>query len=181
MTENDILDLIARDPWMMQVLETAATLDLPDWMIGAGFVRNKVWDHLHGYVSDRVDTADIDLIYFDPSDLSELAEKEYDEILREQIDVNWSTKNQARMHVVNDEEPYTSSTDGLAHWVETPTCVAVTLDDDVLRLIAPHGIDDLVNLRVTLSPAFTRKIELMKERIEKKKWLEKWPKLKVEI
>ena len=42
MTEKDILDLIKRDKWMMDVLRVAEKLNLPDWIIGAGFIRNKV-------------------------------------------------------------------------------------------------------------------------------------------
>ena len=32
---------------MMNVLNEANKLNLPDWVIGAGFLRNKVWDYLH--------------------------------------------------------------------------------------------------------------------------------------
>jgi len=64
MTESDILNLIKSDPWMMRMLNTAASMNLPDWLIGAGFVRSKVWDHLHGYTTESRPT-DIDLIYFD--------------------------------------------------------------------------------------------------------------------
>ena len=118
MNDSEILDLIRADPWMMRVLGAAAALGLPDWMIGAGFVRNKVWDHLHGFANAEVRTADIDLIYFDPTDLRESTEKEYDRQLRAACDVNWSAKNQARMHEVTGDAPYTSAADGLAHWVE---------------------------------------------------------------
>ena len=118
MNDGEILDLIRADPWMMRVLGAAAALGLPDWMIGAGFVRNKVWDHLHGFANAEVRTADIDLIYFDPTDLRESTEKEYDRRLRAACDVNWSAKNQARMHEVTGDAPYTSAADGLAHWVE---------------------------------------------------------------
>ena len=76
MNESKILKIIEDDPWMMGVLKAAESMDLPDWMIGAGFVRNKVWDHLHGYQNSEVPTSDIDLIYFDPSDISEEKEKE---------------------------------------------------------------------------------------------------------
>ena len=144
MNDGEILDLIRADPWMMRVLGAAAALGLPDWMIGAGFVRNKVWDHLHGFANAEVQTADIDLIYFDPTDLRESTEKAYDRQLRAACDVNWSAKNQARMHEVTGDAPYTSAADGLAHWVELATCVAVTLQDGALRLIAPHGIGDLI-------------------------------------
>jgi hypothetical protein len=175
----DILDSIRADPWMMRVLSTAAALDLPEWMIGAGFVRNKVWDHLHGFANAEVQTADIDLIYFDPADLRESTEKDYDRQLRAACDVNWSAKNQARMHQVTGDLPYKSAADGLAHWVESATCVAVTLQDGTLRLIAPHGTGDLVRLIVRRSPAFKGGIRTMQERVASKRWLEKWPRLQL--
>ncbi len=178
MTEDDILDLIRKDEWMMTVLRAARSLELPDWVIGAGFVRNKVWDHLHGY-TERTPLADIDLIYFDPSDISEDREKVYDRKLRELVDTSWSTKNQARMHTVNGNEPFTSSEDGLAHWIETPTCTGVKLlEDDSLQLIVPHGIDDLVNLRVRPTNP-ERDSALFQERVTKKRWKELWPKLEI--
>ena len=43
MTEQDILKIIENDKWMMDILHVAERLNLPDSMIGAGFVRNKVW------------------------------------------------------------------------------------------------------------------------------------------
>ncbi len=179
MNEGDILDLIRDDAWMMGVLRAAAGLDLPEWMIGAGFVRNKVWDHLHGFENAEVPTADIDLIYFDPADVRESTEKEYDRRLRAVCDVNWSAKNQARMHEVTGDAPYSSAEDGLAHWVEQATCVAVTLRGGELRLIAPYGIGDLVGLIVRPSPGFTRDRAVLRERVASKRWLETWPRLRV--
>ena len=41
-TENDICQLIMRDAWRMDMLRYARRLDLPDWSIGAGFVRAAV-------------------------------------------------------------------------------------------------------------------------------------------
>jgi uncharacterized protein len=175
--ESDILDLIRADPWMMRVLSAAASLDLPGWMIGAGFVRNKVWDHLHGFTNAEVPTADIDLIYYEPADVRESTEKEHDKRLRALCDVNWSTKNQARMYAVVGDAPYASSEDGLAHWVESATCVAVTLHGGELRLIAPYGIGDLVQLIVRKNPGFTRDAAVFHQRVASKRWLETWPRL----
>ncbi|WP_434154138.1 nucleotidyltransferase family protein [Pseudomonas sp. JZ134] len=42
-------DWIAEDPLRCQVLTCVAQLHLPDAWVAAGFVRNLVWDHLHGY------------------------------------------------------------------------------------------------------------------------------------
>ena len=43
-------------------------------MIGAGFVRNPVWDHLHNYENETPST-DIDIAYFDPVNKDEEIEK----------------------------------------------------------------------------------------------------------
>ncbi len=64
-----IADIIADDPVGMKQLRAARTLALPDWCIAAGFVRNQVWDHLHG-ISPPRPPADIDVLYYDASLLS---------------------------------------------------------------------------------------------------------------
>ncbi|MEO5646510.1 MAG: nucleotidyltransferase family protein [Candidatus Paceibacterota bacterium] len=179
MTEQDVLTLISNDPWMMEVLRAAETLHLPQWAIGAGFVRNKVWNELSSY-SNRVHSTDIDLIYFDPTNTNEEVEKDYDRLLRDIINVEWSTKNQARMYLVDNEKPYSSTVDALAHWPETATAIAVTIEDGTLKLIASYGIHDLVNLIVRPCPKFNKGMERVKERMEKKKWLEQWPGLTLE-
>ena len=182
MEEADILKLIYKNEWMMGVLKAAQELELPDWMIGAGFVRNKVWDYLHGFRNAKVPTNDIDLIYFDPHDPKETTEKKYDDTLKKQININWSCKNQARMHIINGDRPYKNSLDALSHWVETATAIAVKLEqDDSLTLFAPHGLDDLFNLILRPTPAFTNKdkIHIFRKRIAQKEWLKKYPKLKV--
>ncbi len=46
-TEADIIRLVKDDKWMMKVLTAAASLDLPDWWVCAGFVRSKIWDTMH--------------------------------------------------------------------------------------------------------------------------------------
>lgn len=67
-SEDEIRSLIANDPWRMKVLQAAQELDLPDWWIGAGFVRNLVWNAIEG--KDAETTRDVDLVYFDKMTLS---------------------------------------------------------------------------------------------------------------
>lgn len=179
MNEKDILKLIENDPWMMNVLSVAKSVALPDWMIGAGFVRNKVWDFLHGYNNKEVPTSDIDLIFYDPTDVSEEKEELLNRLLQEKLNINWSVKNQARMHLKhNKTKPYKNTEEALAEWVEIPTCVAVRLEENgTLKLFAPHGIDDLVNLVVRPTLSQTNNLELFWERIKSKEWEKKWPKL----
>ncbi|QKY69328.1 nucleotidyltransferase family protein [Lentibacillus sp. CBA3610] len=69
-SEKDILKVINEDDWMMDILTTVKSLNLPDWWVCAGFVRSKIWDILHGY-SERTPMPDIDVIYFDDTNISE--------------------------------------------------------------------------------------------------------------
>lgn len=166
---------------MVAILRTVRGLQLPDCWVSAGFVRNTIWDALHGYpVSGKLN--DLDVIYFSPDNLGKDLEKALEAKLRALLPAyHWSVKNQARMHLHNHETPYQSSTDAMAHWPETATAIGVRLNArDHVELAAPYGVDDLVQLRVRVSPRFTRNIEIYRQRIREKEWLEKWPRLQIE-
>lgn len=173
---------------MMEVLQTVKKLHLPDWWIGAGFIRSKVWDHLHNYKT-RTPIPDIDVIYFDQSDFSKIeetnestkAEDMYQDTLKTLMpNTNWSVINQARMHNFHNHPPYKTSAEGLSYWVETATCVGVKIDEkNNIVLTAPHGVGDLVNLILRPTPDSGAEKGKFEERIANKEWLKKWPKLKV--
>ena len=65
---------------MIEILQAASTLGLPDWWICAGFVRSKIWDVLHGFM-ERTWTPDVDIIYFDPANIDENFEKDLEKKL----------------------------------------------------------------------------------------------------
>lgn len=185
MLENreDIVTLIQQDAQMTKIIQTAATLNLPDWWICAGFVRSKIWDTLHGFKT-RTPISDVDVIYFDESKIKEDRDKELEKILRKQLpEVPWSVKNEAGMHLRNDIGPYTSAEDAISKFPETATAVAVKIDrEDRLILTAPHGIEDLLNMEVKPTPFFERtkaRAVFYEERIKKKNWQSIWPKVKV--
>jgi hypothetical protein len=190
MTDKDILDLIREDNWMMDILKAAESLDLPDWWIGAGFIRDKVWDYLSGY-KQRTPLNDIDIIYFDKLDFSPNEENSFstksEDIFQEKLNklipnVGWSVTNQARMHLFHKTKPYKNSEDALSEWSETTTCIAVNLRKGKLSLITPYGVDDLVNLILRPIPNYKEKFafdpKAFERRIKEKRWKEKWPKLK---
>jgi len=179
MNEQDILNLIKKDEWMMNILEIAEKLNFPDWVIGAGFVRNKVWDYLHGFSNLKVDTNDIDLIYFDPQGNNKEADKQLSQKLKEQTGIDWEVKNQFYMHTRNDDFPYKSTEDALSRWPETATSLGVKLENGDLKLIAPYGIDDLINLVVRPCLKFPAGLKGVEERAQEKNWFKKWPKLKL--
>jgi len=111
-------------------------------------------------------------------------EKEYVGALKRLLPtIPWSVKNQARMHSVNNNSPYTSSIDAISRFPETATALGVKLDDrDNVILTAPHGIEDVVNLRVKPTPSICENKEQMKiyeERIRKKNWQVVWSRVEI--
>ena len=178
-SEEDITNLICADAWMMDVLRAAQKLDLPDWWIGAGFLRNKVWDAIENKQSEP--TRDVDLVYFDEADTARETDYTLDEKMKHAHPfAEWEIRNQARMHYVNGFASFTSAADGISHWVETATCVAVKLDADDLRFLFCYGTDDLYELVARPTPYFKSAglIDRFHTRVEEKKWQARWPNLR---
>ncbi len=173
--------MVKEDKWMMDVLLEASKLNLPDWMIGAGFLRNKVWDKLHDIKREVADTGDIDLAYYSPGDTREI-DKQISAKMNGALGLRWEIINQSYTHEWHNRElPYKDTEEAISEWVETPTCIAVTLYNGEPKIIAPHGIDDLVNLIIRPAPCRKMDLETFFNRVESKNWLKKWPKLRVVI
>jgi hypothetical protein len=85
------------------------------------------------------------------------------------------------MHYVDNFEPFTSTADGIAHWVETATCVAVKLKDGQLTYLFCYGMDDLLGIIVRPVPYFQtgNRLRAFRNRAEKKQWTKRWPSLVV--
>lgn len=180
--EEDIIKAIEKDEWMMDLLRAVKTLNLPDWWICAGFVRSKIWDVIHNF-STRTPLPDIDVIYFDSKKVDELEEKKIEKKLSSLVpNIPWSVKNQARMHMINNVSPYSSSVDSISKFPETVTSLGVKLDEkDDIKLIAPWGLNDVVNLEVRPTPYFATKerIHIYEKRVTEKNWSSIWDGVKV--
>jgi hypothetical protein len=177
--ESRIVAILQHDPVLKRALPALAALGLPDAWIGAGAVRNPVFDHLHGLPPRPL--ADIDVAWFDPADASVERDMAIEAALRETVpDLPWSVHNQARMHARNGHAPYAGAVHAIGHWVETVTAVGVRLGPDgEIEIAAPHGLDDLVDLVLRPVPAYRDKIEVFRSRIREKGWLARWPRLTI--
>lgn len=163
----------------MEALAIAADQNLPDWCLAAGFVRNLVWDRIHGRAK-TTPLNDIDLVYFDPHDPTEARDLDIERVVREIADFPWSVKNQARMHQRNADQPYTSTADAMSYWVEVETAVGVCLDrNGKIDLVAPFGLDALMAGTVTMNSKRPKPADF-RHRIASKGWLERWPRLIVQ-
>jgi hypothetical protein len=173
-----IADIIAQDPVGMKQLRAARSLTLPDWCIAAGFVRNRVWDHLHG-ISPPRPPADIDVLYYDKADLSKETEQGFEARLNALLPAPWQVRNQARMHVWKNLPQHASSADSMTYWLETVTAVGVRLeDDDRLTVIAPLGTDDLLGLMCRPTDFGRARLNEYEARIASKGWRTLWPKVR---
>lgn len=177
--------ILRASPSMMQVLETAAALDLPDWLIFSGAVYQRVLNHVTGRDPDY-GIKDYDLGYFDP-DTSYEAEDvvirrvaaAFEAPLSEMVEV----RNQARVHLWFEQkfgEPYgplADSAEALGRFVSPLYAVGVRLDrSGEMRIFAPFGLEDLFQMRLRPNPlrktgGFERTAASAKAR---------WPEIRVE-
>lgn len=164
----------------MDALRLARDLHLSDWAIGAGAIRNVVWDRLHGYATSA--PTDIDLIWFDAHPAR--TDVELQTHLRRQAPrLNWDVTNQAQVHqwyattYGRTLTPCHGLADAIAAWPETATTLAVRLEaDDTFTIIAPLGLHDLFDLVLRRNPAFPD-VAQFQQRVRAKRFLQRWPQL----
>ena len=170
--------LLESDELRLNALECVRLLDLPDCYIAAGFVRNLVWDFLHKKALPT-QLNDIDVIYFDPSETNPEQYQVYESMLRElNPNLHWQVRNQAFMHLRNNDNPYTSSLDAMSYWPEKETAIGIRkLNDGRLQCVSAFGIDSLFNLHITHNPKRLRSV--FEERVNSKGWLITWRNLEV--
>ncbi|WP_245215211.1 nucleotidyltransferase family protein [Pararoseomonas baculiformis] len=163
----------------MPLLRAVAALGLPDGWIGAGFVRDAAWDHLHGRPPGPP-AADVDVVWFSPERPSADADRAIEARLRAAVPgVAWSVTNQTRMHGRNGDPPYRDTADAMRHWPETATAVAARWDGERVRILAPLGLADLLGGVIRPGPRFTgAKRPVFEQRVASKRWRERWPLLR---
>ena len=133
--------IMMADPGRWAVLDIVRSLDLTDCWVGAGFVRDAVWDNLHGRVPGEL-TAEIDVIWFGSGNSNAAEDRALEaELHTMRSDMNWSVKNQGRMNQRNGDADYRSAMDAMRFWPEAATAVAVRRSDqDRCEIAAPFGL-----------------------------------------
>jgi len=174
--------LVAGDAAMMRALRVVAAAAPEGSWIGAGFLRNTVWDALHGRPPDVAGLADLDVVFHDAAWASLARDAALEQALHAAApDRPWSVTNLARMHGRNGHAPYRNVADAIAQWPETATAAAVRLGVAGVELLAPHGLDDLLGLVLRPTPAFVGRTGVIQARMEAKGWRARWPLLRVAL
>jgi uncharacterized protein len=183
--QQRLVEIARESPWFMAALVAVRQLALPEWCIGAGAIRNLVWDSLHGKSSPS-QLSDADVAYFDATDTSPQRDKELQGKLQAlDPSVPWEVTNQAGVHQWFEEhfghavEPLCSLEEAVASWPEFATAVGISLgQDNSLQVIAPHGLEDLFAIIVRRNPARVS-IETYRQRVAQKRYPERWPRVRV--
>ena len=183
--EARLIALAQESSWFWPALLAVRTLNLPSWCIGAGAVRNLVWDSLHG-LEPSWTSSDLDVAYFDSTDLCTEREASFESRLASmRPEFPWEVTNQAAVHTWFETafghavDPLTSLEAAVASWPEYATAVGLTLlPDDTIKVIAPYGLDDLFAMVVRRNPARVS-VATYRKRVEQKQYRNRWPRVTV--
>jgi hypothetical protein len=159
-------EIIRSSPILMDVLQGLRDDRVPDHLLVAGAIYNLVWNRLTGR-PDLNGINDIDVFYFDDSDLSYEAE----DVVIKRLDRRFAhlplpvqVRNQARVHLWCPQkfgvafEPLTSSAEMLRRYASKTHSVGARLEaDDSLTIVAPFGLDDIFSFRIVPNRALMNK------------------------
>ena len=204
-----VCEIIQADSHRMLCLHALQQLALPQGYLGAGFLRNAIWDFLY-QKSTPTPLNDVDVIYFDANNTQRAKDTFYEMQLNEVLpQVKWQVKNQARMHVLHGHAPYKNCEEAISYWIEKETCVAIALssaDSVALSASASASGSSSANGKARLSSSFETagpfeilapfglqanfagtisinpkypRPDVFNERIQNKRWCEIWPTLTV--
>ena len=147
------ITILKKNDELMDVLNYIEKLKLPNFYIAAGSVFQTIWNYYDN--NDlNYNIKDIDVIYYNSSDLSVETDIKYYNLINEyckskkytyEIDVS----NEARMHLWKKEkynidvEPYINSEDAIDKWIATVHAVGITKVDNKIKVYAPYGLSDI--------------------------------------
>jgi len=181
---SELKSTVLASPILASIIDRWDAIALPDCWIAAGAVAQTVWNRKFG-LPPAHGILDVDIIYFDPTDLTESAEAGHAERVSSEfvgIPVRFDVKNEARVHLWYAEKfgnqiaPYSSATDAIESFPTTATAIGLKPSGGGLLLNAPFGSQDLMNGTVR---ANKRQItsEIYNAKVER--WTAIWPGLTV--
>lgn len=180
------LDIVLADPIVSATIAAACELDLPDWLVVSGVLYNAVWNALTGRPPGH-GTKDIDLFYFDDTDLSYAAE---DAVIRRaephftHLPLPVEIRNQARVHLWYPQKfgricpRYRDSAHSLAYFASTTHAVGLRVEADGMPvLVAPFGLEPVFAFRVVPNHSLDNEATHLEKGVRAKRM---WPEVTVE-
>lgn len=148
------IKIIEKNKDLMLILDYVAKLKLPNFYIAAGSIFQTIWNYYDGKELN-FGIKDIDIIYYDKSDLSVEKDLKYYGVITEFVKENElkyeiDVSNEARMHLWKMEQgqgeninQYKNSEDAISKWIATVHAIGITKENDVIKIYAPYGLSDI--------------------------------------
>jgi uncharacterized protein len=182
-----MLQLLARNPTLCQVMDRSVGLELPDTWVAGGCLFQTAWNVLSGKDPEQA-ICDYDVFYFDASDTSRESEDRANlraATLFADLDCQVDVRNQARVHLWYEDEfgvaypPLGKSTDGIDRFLAVCCMVAIRRTaDGSLDLYAPLGVEDALSMTMRPNPWFPGAPGNSYAR-KAARWKTQWPELVV--
>ena len=182
--QNDkIISILKENKELMLILDYVDKLDLPNYYIAAGSIFQTVWNY-YDKKPLNYGIKDIDVIYFDKSNLSVEKDIKYYEKIKEYSDqigckYEIDVSNEGRMHLWKnkkyniDIKPYISSEDAIERWIATIHAVGITKENNELKIYAPYGVSDIFSRTIrpikhedNSKEMYDKKVNSWKERFD---------------
>lgn len=172
------------NPVISELFNNWTRLDLPNCWIVAGAIVQSYWNSAHGF-SPLHGVCDVDVVYFDPNDLSEESEASHAARINaayEGLPIRFDVKNEARVHLWYEDrfgypiESYSSAETAIDTFPTTAGAIGVRPAGDEIVCYTTFGFDDLMTLIVR-----PNKRQITRSIYERKiaRWRSVWPMLKI--
>lgn len=156
--QSVILETIVRnDSMLMSALDGLVELNFPDWLLVSGAIYNTVWNVLTG-TEPLTGIKDVDVFYFDDSDLSYEAEDAYIQRANAKLGalaVPVEVRNQARVHLWYPQkfnqpfEPLSNSIEMLNLFASETHAIGIHLNaDGKMSIHAPFGLEHMFAFKI---------------------------------
>lgn len=128
-------------------------VNLPDCWLAGGAVRNTVWREIFG-ADCRLSIKDFDVAFFDRETGRDVETRAREALQKKFPQHKFDVKNQASFGVWREGKfVFTSSEDGIAHWLHTATAVGVRVNArNEIEIFSPYGLGDLFDGVVRPTP-----------------------------
>lgn len=148
------ISILTKNKNLMTVLDYITKLELPNFYIAAGSVFQTIWNY-HDGKDLNFGIKDIDVIYYNNSNLSIEKDLEYYNMINEYVkskgfNYEVDVSNEARMHLWKMEhnqgenvEQYKNSEDAMSKWIATVHAIGITKVNDDIKIYAPYGLSDI--------------------------------------
>lgn len=152
--QNEIfISILKQNNDLMTILDYISELKLPNFYIAAGSIFQTIWNYIDNKPLNY-GIKDIDIIYYDSSNISKYLEKELENKIiyhfqKLGLNYEFDVHNEARMHLWKKEnenkmiDQYENSEDAIDQWIATVHAIGITKEDNEVKIYAPYGLSDI--------------------------------------